>query len=161
NEPMPATASPRSGSRETYVGQPPPSCSGSRETSDRQTPMLSEILPQQSSGKNLANRPPVIDLEPLLSWNLEPPRVQSALLQHRGMNVRHVVPVLGSVEAKLIGCAMDGPAFDSAAGQPDRESERVMIATIRPLRARRAAELGGPDDQRLVEQAAAFEVFQQ
>ena len=45
------------------------------------------------------------------------------------------------------------PAFDAAAGEPDREALDVMIAAI-ALRHRRAAELAAADDQRVVQHAA-------
>ena len=53
---------------------------------------------------------------------------------------------------------MNDAALDAAAGHPDREAERMMIAAIGAFGARCAAELGGPDDERLVEQAALLEI---
>src|SRR3712207_8006198 len=43
----------------------------------------------------------------------------------------------------------------------DGEAERVVVAAVGALREGRAAELAAPDDERLVEQAAALEVLEQ
>ena len=56
---------------------------------------------------------------------------------------------------------MDDAALDAAAGQPDGEAERMMVAAVGAFGAGRAAELGGPDDERLVEQAALLQILQQ
>ena len=77
------------------------------------------------------------------------------------MHVGHVVPILDGVEAEFVGRAVDDAAFDAAAGHPDAEAVRMMVAAVAVLRAGRAAELGGPDDQRLVQQAALLEILQQ
>src|SRR5690349_16052064 len=69
--------------------------------------------------------------------------------------------ILDGVEAKFVGDAVGDAAFDAAAGEPDGETVDVMIAAIAALDAGRAAEFRAPDDERLVEHAAAFEVFEQ
>ena len=53
---------------------------------------------------------------------------------------------------------MDDARLDAAAGHPDGEAERMMVAAVGSFGAGRAAELGRPDDERLVEQAALLEV---
>ena len=65
------------------------------------------------------------------------------------MNVGDVVPILDRVEAELVGRPVGDAAADAAAGQPGAEAIRVMVAAV-ALRAGRAAELGAPDDQRVV-----------
>ena len=50
------------------------------------------------------------------------------------------------------------PPLDAAAGQPDREGVRMMIAAVGALGGRRAAELGAEDHQRVLEQAARLQV---
>ncbi len=55
------------------------------------------------------------------------------------------------------------PGLNAAAGQPDGEAARVVVAAVvgggeRALRVGRAAEFAAPDDERVVEQAALFEV---
>ena len=104
---------------------------------------------------------PEIDLQPLVAGDFEPARVEAELVQDGGVDVGDVVAILDGVEAELVGRAVDDAALDAAAGHPDREAERMMIAAVVPLRAGRAAELGGPDDDRLVEQAALLQVLEQ
>ena len=53
------------------------------------------------------------------------------------MQVGDVVAVLDGVEAELVGRAVDDAALDAAAGQPDGEAVRVMVAAVGTL-ARRA-----------------------
>ena len=53
------------------------------------------------------------------------------------------------------------PPRDAAAGQPHGEAVGVVVAAVRPLGGRRAAELAAPDHQRVVEQAARLQVVQQ
>src|SRR3954471_6849198 len=82
-------------------------------------------------------------------------------MEDGGVDVGDVVPILDGVEAQLVGRAVDDARLDPAAGQPGRESIGVVVAAILPLRAGRPAELGGPDDDRLVEQPATLQVFQE
>ena len=83
-------------------------------------------------------------------------------MQHGGVDVGDVVAVLDGVEAELVGRAVDDAALDAAAGHPDGEAERMVVAAVGLfLRPGRAAELGGPDDDRLIEQAALLQVAQQ
>ena len=81
-------------------------------------------------------------------------------MQDRGVDVGDVVPILDGVEADLVGGAVDDAALDAAAGQPGAEALRMVVAAV-ALGARRAAELGAPDDDRLVEHPALLEVLQQ
>ena len=53
------------------------------------------------------------------------------------------------------------PGLDAAAGHPHGEAVGVVVAAVAFLRHRRAAELAAPDDQGLVEQAAALQVLEQ
>ena len=53
------------------------------------------------------------------------------------------------------------PPLTPSAGKPQAESVRVVIAAIRRLHKRRAAELAGPENERLVEQSARFQVLDQ
>src|ERR1043166_5500339 len=52
-------------------------------------------------------------------------------------------------------------ALDAAAGEPDAEAVRMMIAAVAILGAGRAAKFAAPEDERRVEQAALGEVGQQ
>ncbi len=88
-------------------------------------------------------------------------------MQDRGVDVSHVDFVFDDVEAHLVRRAQGDAAFDAAAGHPHGESLRMMIAphaaTERHagLDHRRAAKFTAPHDERAVEQAALFEVFDQ
>ena len=113
------------------------------------------------SRQDLPDRLAVFDLQPLPAGDLEPVGVEPEQVQDRGVDVGDVVPVLDGVEAELVGRAVDDAPLDAAAGHPDREAVVVVVAAVGALRAGSAAELGGPDDDRVVEQAAALEVDQQ
>src|SRR5262249_46535185 len=69
----------------------------------------------------------VIDVEPLSAGDFELPTVEAELVQHRRMQVGDVVAVLGGVKAKRVGRAVRDAPFDSAAGQPDRKPEWMVI----------------------------------
>ena len=119
------------------------------------------IPPGDSLRDDLADRLAVVDVEALAAGDFEPARVEAELVQDRGVDVGDVVAVLDGVEADLVGRAVDDAALDAAAGHPDREAVDVMVAAVAALRAGRAAELGGEDDERLVEQAALLQVLEQ
>ena len=59
-------------------------------------------------------------------------------------------------DAVLVGRAVDDAALDAAAGEPGGEDLVMMLAAgvAGLLVVRGAAELGGPDDERVVEHAA-------
>ena len=64
------------------------------------------------------------------------------------MNIRHVMTVLNGVKTNLVGRAVNQSPLDSASRHPDRKSIDVMVATIRPLSARRSAEFAGEHHNR-------------
>src|SRR3954454_23931686 len=75
----------------------------------------------------------------------------------------HVHGIAHNVIAELVGLAIDRAALDAAAGHPDGETARVMIAAEAvgldfALAVRGAPEFAAPDDQRVVEQPALLEV---
>src|SRR4051812_27436076 len=82
-------------------------------------------------------------------------------MQHRCMQIGDVMAMFRSVKTDLVSRAMHDTALDATAGQPDRESVRMMVPTVASLRAGRAAEFGPPHDERLVEHAADFQVSNQ
>ena len=70
------------------------------------------------------------------------------------------------VVAEVVGLAVGDARLDAAAGQPDGEAARMMVAAVvvggqRALAVDGAAELAAPDDQRVVEQAALLQVRDQ
>ena len=75
----------------------------------------------------------------------------------RRQQLARVHRVFDRRRAGLIGFAVNVPPLDPRAGQPCTETLRVMVAAV-PLGARSAPELGAPDDERVVEQAALLEV---
>ena len=82
------------------------------------------------------------------------------------MQVVDVDRVVGDVVAEVVGLAVGDAGLDAAAGQPDGEAARVVVAAVvvggqRALAVDRPAELAAPDDQRVVEQAALLQVGDQ
>ncbi len=67
------------------------------------------------------------------------------------MEIMDVDLVLAGIEPQLVGAADDLTASDAAAGQPHRETVRIVIAAVASLGHGRAAELATPDHQRAVE----------
>ena len=57
-------------------------------------------------------------------------RIEAELVQQRGVDVRHVVTIFDGVVADLVGRAVDDSPLDPAAGHPDREPIRMMIAAV-------------------------------
>lgn len=66
--------------------------------------------------------------------------------------------ILERLVAELVGRAVGGAALHAAAGHPQAESERVVVAPVGSLGKWRATEFASEDHQRLVEHAALFEV---
>ena len=113
------------------------------------------------SRDDLLDRFTKVDFQSLLPGNLQPPRIEAKLVQQRGMDVGHVVTIFDGVETKLVGCAVYHAPLDPTAGHPRREAERMVVAAVSTLRSGSPAELGRPDDDRLVEQPAPFQIGQQ
>ena len=66
--------------------------------------------------------------------------------------------VFHRVEAEVVSRADALTAAHPAAGHPHRETARVVVAAAGLLSHRRAAKLTTPNDERLVEQAARFQI---
>src|SRR5262249_8526112 len=79
-----------------------------------------------------------------------------------GVQIVDVDGIGGQVVAVLVGRAVGNARFEAAAGQPDGEAARMVIAAERAgqvaLPEGGAAELAAPDDERVVEQTAALEI---
>ena len=58
--------------------------------------------------------------------------VEAEEVQDRRVEVVDVDRVLDGLEAELVGGAVDVPAFDAAAGQPDREAPVIVVAALVP-----------------------------
>src|SRR5579872_1508181 len=120
------------------------------------------------SGDDFFDRLAKVDFKPFLTWHFEPARIEPQLMQHGGVNVGDVVAIFHRMEAQFVCGAMHHAALDAAAGHPGGEPKRMVIAPslqtriIRPhLDSRRSSELGGPDDQSILQHAPLLEVFQQ
>ena len=79
------------------------------------------------------------------------------------MQVLDVEAVADGGCAEFVGLADADAALDAAAGHPHGEAVGVVIAAgaVGVLGRRLPAELAAPDHQRLVEQAAPFQVLEQ
>ena len=73
---------------------------------------------------------PEVDLESFAAGDFEAAGVEAELVQHGGVDVGDVVPVLDGVEAELVGGAVDDAPLDAAAGQPDGEAVGVVVAAV-------------------------------
>ena len=82
-------------------------------------------------------------------------------MQHGGVGVGDVVAVLGGVKSQLVGSAVHVSSLDTAARHPDGEGVGVVVSPAGSFSAGGPAELGGPDYQRFIQQAALLEVAQQ
>src|SRR5437879_5265606 len=82
-------------------------------------------------------------------------------MQQGGVEVGDCNHILNRAVAELVGRAVGYAALDSTARDPKAEAALVVVTPVRALREGRAAELPGPDDQRVLQQSALFEVGQE
>src|SRR5262249_30076713 len=96
--------------------------------------------------------------------------VEAEEVEDRGVQVVDVDGVLDGLEAEFVGGAMDMAPLDAAAGQPHGKGVVVVVAAVHlalvgagggELDGGRAAELAAPDDQRVVEHPALFQVLEE
>ena len=92
--------------------------------------------------------------------------VDAEEMQDGGVQVMHVHGILGHIVAEVVGLAVTGAGLHAAAGHPHGEATRVVVAAgfgavPFALAGDAAAELAAPDDERVLEQPATFEVFDQ
>ena len=112
----------------------------------------------------LVRQPFVIQSEQMQDRRLQIVDVDRSRRERRLIRTDRLAMLVGDVIAVVIGAPVGEAALDAAAGQPDREAARMVVAAVAvlgqfALRIARAAELAAPDDQGIVEQAAAFQVF--
>jgi hypothetical protein len=81
-------------------------------------------------------------------------------VEHRGVEITHVHDIFNGEVAEIIGLAMTDSSANTPSSKPHAEGLDVVIAPHAPLALihRRAAKLATPDDERVVEHAAALEV---
>ena len=84
--------------------------------------------------------------------------IKSQQVQQRCVQVMYMHRVVSNVEAQFIRLPMNMSRLDSAAGQPQAEGLLVMVAAVSSLADGRASELATPNDQRIFQQAALFEI---
>lgn len=77
--------------------------------------------------------------------------VESELVEDGGPEVVHGAFVFGGVVAVFVGGAVDGAAFEAAAGHEDGEAVGVVVASGAALGEGGASEFAGPDDDGFVE----------
>ena len=92
--------------------------------------------------------------------------VDAELMQDRRVQVVDVDRIADDVVAVVVGFAVGDARPDAAAGHPDGEAARVMIAAVVrggqvALAVNRATELAAPDDERVVEQPAPLQIENQ
>src|SRR4029079_8841850 len=92
--------------------------------------------------------------------DLELAGIKTQLMQYRCMNVGYVMPVFHSMEPELVGHPVSQSAFYTPARQPRAESLGMMIASC-AFRARGASKLCAEDNERVLEHAALFQVFEE
>ena len=95
--------------------------------------------------------------------------VDAQQMQHRGVEVVDVDLAVHNAVAHVVGLTEGHTAFHSTSGHPSAEAFRLMLAAVcvnrccaaEVLAPRRAAELTGPQDERVVQQPTSFQVFEQ
>ena len=110
-------------------------------------------------GDNLLDRAAVVDLQPLTAGDFELPGLQAELVQDRRVNVCDIMAVFDSVETDIVSGPVSDPTLDAATRQPGAETLRMMITSV-TLSPGRATELRSPNNERLFQQAALFQVLQ-
>ena len=103
----------------------------------------------------------MVDGEAFAAGDLELVGIEAELFENRGVDVGDVVAILDGVEAELVGGAVDDAPLDAAAGHPHRKREGMVVAAVGALCAGSAAELGGKQHDRLVEEPAAGEILEE
>ncbi len=81
--------------------------------------------------------------------------VHAEQVKDGGVQVVDVALVFDGFVAPVVGCAVGGAGLDAAAGEPDGEAEGIVVASVAALGEGGAAKFAGPDDQRVIQQAAA------
>ena len=89
--------------------------------------------PETASTYDIKNRRPVVFFDPFSPRNRKRAGVQTQLVEHRRVDIGHIMAVLNGVKPEFIGRPMCHPAADPAAGHPDGEPERVVVASVAML----------------------------
>ena len=105
-------------------------------------------------------------VSPALELKRKPLVIHAQLVENRGVQVVYADWILHDVISVIVSSTVYLSGPDAAAGHPDGEATRVMIATVvgwteAPLAVHCATKFSAPDHQRFIEEAALFEIKDQ
>lgn len=89
--------------------------------------------------------------------------IKTELMQHGRVQIANVHRVFGDIVGEIVRLAVGDTGFYAAARQPHAEAAGVVISTVvlgfqGALRVDGAAEFSAPNDEGVIQHAAAFEV---
>ena len=89
--------------------------------------------------------------------------VQAQQVQNGGVEIVHAYAILNGFESDVVGGAVNSAALSPAAGHPDTEAARAVVAArlAVALGDRQAPEFPAPHDQRGIQQAALLQILQE
>lgn len=87
--------------------------------------------------------------------------IEAHEMENRCVEIVNVHFVFDGVPSEVIGGAVNVAALHATARHAQRIAVRVMLATVFALTRRGAAEFAAPNDERVFEQAALFQIFDQ
>src|SRR4051794_19996291 len=87
--------------------------------------------------------------------------INSKQMQDGGGGVVAIGGLIRNFVGPLVAGSVGNASSNPAASQPVREGKGIMIPAFAPLAAWHAAEFRGPEDNRIVEQSARFQVLDQ
>ena len=87
--------------------------------------------------------------------------VDAEQVEHRCMQIVAVRGICRCLVRPLVAFAIGCAAFDASACQPGGEGVGVVVAALAALTAGHAAELGGPDDDGVVQESPGLQVLEQ
>ena len=82
-------------------------------------------------------------------------------MEHRRVDVIAVDGLFDGFVGPFVGGSVADTALEAAAGQPGGEPRGIVVSAEAALTAGHAAELGGPLDDRVSEEAAGFEIAEE
>src|SRR4030095_15868688 len=85
--------------------------------------------------------------------------VEAQAAENGGVEIVSVNAVLHDAAAIVVRLAVRDARLHAATGEPARECGAVMTAPVRTVGRGRAAELGGPDNERIFQHSARLEIL--
>src|SRR5260370_959360 len=95
-------------------------------------------------------KPPIDAVVPVSQFSM----IDTQQVQSCGVHVVAIRRLVSDFVGPLIARSMAYPALGAATGHPHREGEWIVIPGLGALAARHAAELGGPENDRVLQKAA-------